>query len=406
MSIITKIKKEYQNGGLPGLFSAIITRLQRNIFKFLITSVVGIINRDELIAMSRRAGQYWEVRSSETMTIKPPAEAPTPTEFEPFVGEYQTPPIFVCELSGAKLLGPKGTCYLPPGGIVLENIGHPKYLRFLGIRSTLAHFIGLSNCESIHDGTVAHLINYRGLGYGPWLNHELPKIMAIRYYAKQTGKDPILLIDPEAPDWVFEHLKLLGYSEDDWIIWDKKCAKIDQLVLPSLHRRHSTTRGHSEIEPVPALRDWMYDQFHVEDIDESYSSYIFVSRQNIDQRKVKNFEELQTRLVSLGFDIIEPENLSIKEQIRVFSQAELIVGVWGSGLSNMVFGDELSVIILYPENGITTDFYLLANECGHNYDHVVCLSTGEGHKNDDIIVDVSELEQRIFTHSSDINTNE
>jgi capsular polysaccharide biosynthesis protein len=50
-----------------------------------------------------------------------------------------------------------------------------------------------------------------------------------------------------------------------------------------------------------------------------------------------NEEELIEKLVAHGFDVIEPENLSVRDQILAFSSASMVVGPSGSGLFNTMF---------------------------------------------------------------------
>jgi capsular polysaccharide biosynthesis protein len=54
-------------------------------------------------------------------------------------------------------------------------------------------------------------------------------------------------------------------------------------------------------------------------------------------RIMVNEGELITRLEAMGFDIIEPENLSVRDQILAFSSASIVVGPSGSGLFNTMF---------------------------------------------------------------------
>ena len=50
-----------------------------------------------------------------------------------------------------------------------------------------------------------------------------------------------------------------------------------------------------------------------------------------------NEPELVARLTDLGFRIIEPETLSVTDQILAFSSAEMVVGPSGSGMFNVAF---------------------------------------------------------------------
>jgi capsular polysaccharide biosynthesis protein len=70
---------------------------------------------------------------------------------------------------------------------------------------------------------------------------------------------------------------------------------------------------------------------------------IYVSRFAINKsgqgntRVMLNEAELIEQLESIGFDIVEPENLSVRDQILAFSSASIVVGPSGSGLFNTMF---------------------------------------------------------------------
>lgn len=67
---------------------------------------------------------------------------------------------------------------------------------------------------------------------------------------------------------------------------------------------------------------------------------LFISRRSSSisgYRALIDEAELIRRLESLGFISIEPEKLAFAEQIRIFQQAEIIVGLGGAGMFNAVF---------------------------------------------------------------------
>ena len=51
----------------------------------------------------------------------------------------------------------------------------------------------------------------------------------------------------------------------------------------------------------------------------------------INEREIKDF------LYSEGFDIIKPENYSFKEQVKIFSSAKIIVGLYGAAMMMLSF---------------------------------------------------------------------
>ena len=69
----------------------------------------------------------------------------------------------------------------------------------------------------------------------------------------------------------------------------------------------------------------------------SYGTKIYVRRENVNYRKILNEADLIEKLKKNGFQIINPNHFEIFEQIKIFSEAELIISPHGSNLSNLVF---------------------------------------------------------------------
>lgn len=70
---------------------------------------------------------------------------------------------------------------------------------------------------------------------------------------------------------------------------------------------------------------------------------IFIQRKGT--RSVSNESDLLSLLSPLGFEPVRLEQLNLKQQISLFSQAEVVIGVHGAGLSNIVFCQPESQII-------------------------------------------------------------
>ena len=64
---------------------------------------------------------------------------------------------------------------------------------------------------------------------------------------------------------------------------------------------------------------------------------LFVSRASTTHRRILNEVEAQRRLMSDGFQIVRPETLSFIDQVRLFADAEIVIGAFGAGLTNAAF---------------------------------------------------------------------
>jgi hypothetical protein len=75
---------------------------------------------------------------------------------------------------------------------------------------------------------------------------------------------------------------------------------------------------------------------------------IFISRKftpNV-PRRIENEDELSNALAAIGFETVIPELLSIEEQVRVFSEAGIIVGAAGSGSFSQVWSPRGAAVVL------------------------------------------------------------
>ncbi|MDD2850948.1 MAG: glycosyltransferase family 61 protein [Desulfuromonadaceae bacterium] len=81
---------------------------------------------------------------------------------------------------------------------------------------------------------------------------------------------------------------------------------------------------------------------------------IFISRKSSSnfECRIENESELSTALEHIGFETVAPELLPIDEQIRLFSEASIIVGAAGSGMFSQVWAprDAAIIVLMSEEN--------------------------------------------------------
>ena len=77
---------------------------------------------------------------------------------------------------------------------------------------------------------------------------------------------------------------------------------------------------------------------------------IYIRREDANYRKILNEADLIIKLRKEGFEIINPQHFAILEQMKIFSNAEIIVTPHGSNMSNLIFCKEGTKIIeISPE---------------------------------------------------------
>ena len=72
---------------------------------------------------------------------------------------------------------------------------------------------------------------------------------------------------------------------------------------------------------------------------------LYVTRKNASYRKIINESNLIDELKTKNFQIIDTENMTINEQINIFSSAEVVISPTGSALANIVFCKEGTKIL-------------------------------------------------------------
>lgn len=182
-------------------------------------------------------------------------------------------------------------------------------------------------------GAVIVLSSSEPLNYGSFLFRILPKLASIRAY---PALDAHLLAPRPAPS-CDTLLQLCGVPAERIITQDPtRRYRIERAIIPSL-RNNQAYLDPQTIQMFARLRDrWATPQSQHTALC-LYISRLHHSQRGASTRVMTNEAELITRLRTMGFQILYPENTSPQEQIAAFGNAELIVGPSGSAMFNVAF---------------------------------------------------------------------
>jgi hypothetical protein len=180
-------------------------------------------------------------------------------------------------------------------------------------------------------GTAVNLTSAEPSNYGSFLFRVLPKISAMK--ANDLLDIPVLVYAYHSS--FINLLTLAGIDSNNIIRHDTNLiTHIDHLISPSLRNPDAFLDEESKF-----LFSKMIEKFGSSKIAgrKLYISRLDHAKQGYSPRMMLNEEELIQRLISIGFDIFEPEKYSSIDQIKAFSSAEMIVGPSGSAMFNTVF---------------------------------------------------------------------
>lgn len=176
---------------------------------------------------------------------------------------------------------------------------------------------------------------------------------------------------PMDKPYMQETLALWGIPADKIIAAsDQKLYTADQLIVPSLVSKVKTDGCPRLVHYLPKnILLYIRNKFlkAVQKAPSSHSQQvfsrkIFLSRKDATARKMLNEDEVFAIFQEKGFQRYTLSELSIVDQIRLFNQADIVVGALGSNLTNVIFcHPKAQVIDIFQTRRDATIYYLCQN---------------------------------------------
>jgi capsular polysaccharide biosynthesis protein len=388
---------------LVGKHRTFITQKIKEPFRAWIVSIltrklglkINFLTREEIFDKSEKY-QVFQFGSKESIIYSEPYQFSDelPHAIAIFSGNTLTlEKPFVLEVANAELVGPMAIGFDEDGRIISETTnGAPPnsaLLTKIPIQSLILK--KLPNFGTPQVDAAYSLVNPWSQGYFHWIVDCLARLEGVEYYQQQTGRKPLLIIESNPPKWKIESLRLLGYEPDDCIPWNGSRLKVKRLVVPSFRRERA-------IISASACR-WLCQRMLSNLPDGSseklsFSLRIYISRTKKTGRNVINEEQVLKALTPFGFVAYTLENMSFPAQVRLFSQAEIVVAPHGAGLTNTIFAPQNLIIIELFGSYSNVGFFVIAKGLGFHYG---CLGPvgnkerNQSEKYNGIIADIPKL---------------
>lgn len=188
--------------------------------------------------------------------------------------------------------------------------------------------------------------------YAHWLTEVLPRINLFR--AKPENRDIALIVNAELHLNLMESLRtVVGETCEILPLADKASILVHDLSILSatgyvpFERRTPRVRNPSHgIFSGQALRTLRDNLLRTRTAPSNSFPKRILVRRNSSTRVLKNAQEIEDLLVSKGFVIIEPERLTFKEQVELFSDADVIIGATGAAFANLIFCKPTTKIVI------------------------------------------------------------
>ena len=305
---------------------------------------------------------------------------------------------FVCELEQVEIIGHYPVAFDRDRNLILET----TLPRFTSIEAHVAQNVSMKTiiAAQFHKKSRQPNIDVACILINPWSNNfwhwtvdTLTQLEGVEYYQQQTRIRPKLIVGRNLQSWQRNSLKLLGYEDDELIIWRDFRRTVNKLIVPSFRRSYEEIHGEVSVTACQWLRQKILSNISSMESDcLSFSPKIFISRRKALGRRITNENEVIEALKPLGFATYILEEMSYIEQVKLFAQAKVIVAPHGAGLTNLIFADNPIILELFGAY-IGREFANLARGMGFKYGCFGCPPPrGEVRQKDgDLMVNVKEL---------------
>jgi hypothetical protein len=326
------------------------------------------------------------------VSITAPASIETlPPELDAVLGTYEPERPFITTVPGGTLIGNDPPLLFDEGGqLVLESAKRNyKLLAFLLLQtardvpiSDLWSAVRGRSCRRSEQslGTVFPLVSNPTTNYYHWLLGEVPKMRYLEWYRQHVDEAVEPLVSRRAT-WEHEALSLAGLDVAGATKWQGGCVSAENVVIGRQRQpAYSFMPSRREYE-------WLRNRFRRNaDARSDWPKRIYISRDDADERRVRNEDALFESLQQHGFHRYELSALSIAEQVMLFADSEIVVGPHGAGLTNIVFADDTAVVEIHDRENVRPHYFILARTLGFDYLPVLADSRGG-----DLVVDVDTV---------------
>ncbi len=228
--------------------------------------------------------------------------------------------------------------------------------KILGKKDEMLSQSGYRNFQQIRDASFL-VPNYLHGNYFHWLLGCLPKFEHL--IDNPLFENTYLVVPKKLLDFQRESLEIMKIDKSRLIPYDNTHWLFDKLYLSSF--RELSPRKIRWLEKLAGKTT------------KHQGANIYISRSDTNSRHISNENELLEVLQRYNFNKAILSQMSLYDQIELFSNAAIIIAAHGAGLSNLVFSPPgTHVIELMPFNSMIKCYWVLSNIKNINYSLIGC----------------------------------
>lgn len=306
----------------------------------------------------------------------------------------------VKELPAVSATGGTGLWVFPSGQVLKGFILEPKQFNIkVGIKGLFKSYVkalfSLLRLRSLKKLDTAYYVNNsNSKNFFHWFLDVLQKLEFIEgNYRDVTKKAIVIIPSSHQADFMLSSLSAFDFGffhqDNDQLVLVKNLMLVPDLAPTGNYRK----------EVVLNLRKRLRNYF-LSELDESMQvKRVYITRKNAKKRKIINEGDLLPKLREFGFDVIDMDALSFKQQIQVMLGAEMLVSLHGAGLTHMLWMKDRGKVLEIRASGDCHNncYFTLASDLELDYYYSLAEKTDvtQSTQQADYIIDPKHFETRL-----------
>ena len=192
--------------------------------------------------------------------------------------------------------------------------------------------------------------------YGHWITEAVPKIAVLADHYDLAllkfivSKHPFHRRSYVMRQIYIDTLAAFGIKPNQILALGRDPVEIERLLYVPPISQHPWIKAPRTIEILETLRDRIVPEA-------TGPKRIYVSRANAGTRRLINEAAILDILKRHDVAVVCPERLSFSEQVRLFANAELVIGAFGANLANAAFAKRNVKIFALSSECMEDDFF-------------------------------------------------
>ena len=257
------------------------------------------------------------------------------------------------------------------------------------------------------------LLKEHSTNYYHWMTEIMPRaIFVYQQFGKENvqklikNKKIVFLIDEHIPKQCLEALTYcidLPFTTE--VVYKNELLTCNNLIYCSpFWQSLDNTTGN-----IPKHEEFFLDMYALklvhDAIQNKYSQIdsekkepkrkIYLQRKPTQMRSIINYQEVENFMIQESFEILDTSNLSFIEQVKLFSEAKIVIGASGATFTNLLYMQNNTIAInFYPSHPATNHgiFQPLADVSGVKLIHYKTIPVDDKSIHSNFMVDLNIIQ--------------